>query len=373
MGKINVLYVCHDTEVLGGAALSLWNLIHSLKDDIDPIILLRERGNVYDYFFHKGIDCLVVPFRLNKNATDNALKGFYKRLAFNLINARCVRRVSKELKDRHISIVHSNDSVITVGSRIAKALKARHIWHLREISGYITPLTGEKRRKEMILKADSAVAITNYIKKDWGLENAGNAVVIPDAVRSKEDVAMIVEKDRYFVFCAAEINPWKGPELAINAFWLSGLAKSGYSLKMVGQINDSYLVQLKQLARQCEIEDAVEFTGKTSDMKSIMSHASGFLMCSKSEGLGRVTIEAMFYGCPVLARNDSGGTMEIVKDNETGLIFNDAVDLSAKMRFVASEDIVPMIERAQEYALGNFCEESYKEKMLGLYEKVLKG
>ncbi len=53
-----------------------------------------------------------------------------------------------------------------------------------------------------------------------------------------------------------------------------------------------------------------------------MSRAIAFLMCSENEGLGRVSIEAMFYGCLVIGRN-SGGTKDFVFDGKTGLLFND--------------------------------------------------
>lgn len=371
MGKLNVLYICHDTQVLGGAALSLGNMIHSLKEDVHPIILFRESGPVHDYFFHKGYDCMIIPFRLNKDATSNWLASYFKRWKYNQINGKCTRKAVKELKDKNIALVHSNDSVITIGINIAKSLGVKHIWHLREVKDYIKPLTGERRRQELLLKSDSVISITNFIRKDWGLENVPNSVVISDAVRGKDDTVLIEEKQKYFVFCAAEINPWKGPEMAINAFWLSGLSKSGYKLKLIGQIEDGYMQELKDLAKQCDIDEAVEFTGKESDIKDVMSKAAGFLMCTKFEGLGRVTIEAMFYGCPVLARNNSGGTMEIVRNNETGLIFDDAADLSEKMQTVVSGDMLPIIQKAQQYAVGHFCEESFGEQMLKLYKEVL--
>lgn len=371
MGKLNVLYICHDTQVLGGAALSLGNMIHSLRDDVHPIILFRESGAVHDYFFRKGYDCMVIPFRLNKDTTGNWLASFFKRCMYYRVNSKCIRKVVRELKGREIAIVHSNDSVVTIGIEISKSLGAKHIWHLREVKDYIKPLTGEKRRRELLSKSDSIISITKFIRSDWGLENIPNSVVIPDAVRSKEDTVLIEAKHKYFVFCAAEINPWKGPEMAINALWLSGLSKSGYALKLIGQISDAYKQELKTLAQQCGIEDAVEFTGTESDIKDTMSHASGFLMCTKFEGLGRVTIEAMFYGCPVLARNHSGGTMEIVKDGETGLIFDDAADLAKKMQLVITDDMLPIIQKAQQYALEHFCEESFGEQMLKLYKEIL--
>ncbi len=56
-------------------------------------------------------------------------------------------------------------------------------------------------------------------------------------------------------------------------------------------------------------------------------------MCSQSEAFGRVTVEAMMSGCLVIGAN-SGGTMELVSDNETGLLYTsgDYSDLAAKIR-----------------------------------------
>ena len=44
------------------------------------------------------------------------------------------------------------------------------------------------------------------------------------------------------------------------------------------------------------------------------------MMCSRCEGFGRVTIEAMLRAIPVLGYN-SGGTSELVKNGENGYLF----------------------------------------------------
>ena len=65
--KYEVVYICHDMNRLGGAALSLMNLIHALRDEVHPIVVVPGgKGEaVHDYFVAQGCECLTVPFYLN--------------------------------------------------------------------------------------------------------------------------------------------------------------------------------------------------------------------------------------------------------------------------------------------------------------------
>ena len=49
------------------------------------------------------------------------------------------------------------------------------------------------------------------------------------------------------------------------------------------------------------------------------------LMCSKSEGFGRVTVEAMSRGIPVIGYR-GGGTVELVKEGVNGFLFTNKAD-----------------------------------------------
>ena len=101
-----------------------------------------------------------------------------------------------------------------------------------------------------------------------------------------------------------------------------------------------------------------------------MSGATAFLMCSENEGLGRVTVEAMFYGCPVIARN-TGGTLDFIEDKVTGLLFSDLGSCVEAMKIVAGGDTTDMVGRAQRFAVGHFSEENYGSALMDVYKRVL--
>jgi glycosyltransferase involved in cell wall biosynthesis len=64
----------------------------------------------------------------------------------------------------------------------------------------------------------------------------------------------------------------------------------------------------------------VDFVDFTEDRYRYFQQSHAALMCSRSEAFGRVTVEAMKLGLPVIGA-DRGGTPELVRDRETGLLY----------------------------------------------------
>lgn len=59
-GKITVLYVNHEDNVVGGASWSLVNLIRSVNEYVIPVILLRSEGPVADFSDPKATSALFI-------------------------------------------------------------------------------------------------------------------------------------------------------------------------------------------------------------------------------------------------------------------------------------------------------------------------
>ena len=89
---------------------------------------------------------------------------------------------------------------------------------------------------------------------------------------------------------------------------------------------------LDRLIDEYGIGDRVEFVTWVRDPSPYMRAADVLLMCSRMEAFGRVTVEAMQLGRPVIGAR-SGGTTELIRDGETGLLFEVAnpTDLAQKI------------------------------------------
>jgi len=378
---INVLYVTFASKNFDGATYSLMDLIKSVREYVNPIVMVRTEGCVYDYFTNNGIECIVCDFKEDLVGKPDkfhqyikyALKYIPNQLTYYQKNRKCVETVTQILKGRKIDIVHSNNTVLPIGYNIANSLNAKFVWHLRgfmDLDFGWMPLRGWYKYKNTIKQSDAVIGITKTVLEHHVPFVNMNAYVISDAVRSKNDTCYVMPKKKYFLFVAGFLTEQKGCSFAISAFVKSGLAAHGYKLKIIGEAHPKYQSKLNQVVEESGISDAVEFLGRSDKVKEYMSRATAFLMCSENEGLGRVSVEAMFYGCLVIGRN-SGGTKDFVFDGKTGLLFNDMDGCIAAMQKAIETDHQDIILYAQEYAQENFSIENYGSKILEVYGKVL--
>lgn len=378
---INVLYITFASKNFDGATYSLMDLIKSVKKYVNPIVMVGTEGCVYDYFTSNGVECIVCDFKEDLVGKPVRLYQYIKyvlkyipnHLTFYKKNRACVKNVVRTLAGRKIDLVHINNTVMSVGCDIAQALDAKCVWHLRgfmDLDFGWMPLEGWKKYRDRLTHADAVIGITKTVLEHYLPLDSKNAYVISDAVRSKNDTCLIMPKEKYFLFCAGFLTEQKGCGFAISAFAKSGLAARGYKLKIIGEAHPRYMSKLKQIVSDTSLSGAVEFLGRTDKVKEYMSRAMAFLMCSENEGLGRVSIEAMFYGCLVIGRN-SGGTKDFVFDGKTGLLFNDMDSCIAAMQKAVGSDLIGIIRYAQQFARENFSIEHYGAKILEVYGKVL--
>ena len=220
--KYEVVYICHDMNRLGGAALSLMNLIHALRDEVHPIVVVPGgKGEaVHDYFVAQGCECLTVPFYLNTTIPPcfrTKVKFLPKFVRYHWHNGRLLRRLTVQLAGRPVRLVHSNSSVVTFGYHLARRLGVPHVWHLREFQDRdfgIRPFCGWADLKRKIYRSDAVIAISDAVYRHWQLEHARRAYCMTDAVRPASDVAVCLDKEKYVVFCAAGLTDRKGTHWA---------------------------------------------------------------------------------------------------------------------------------------------------------------
>jgi glycosyltransferase involved in cell wall biosynthesis len=78
-------------------------------------------------------------------------------------------------------------------------------------------------------------------------------------------------------------------------------------------------VKIRERVESLGLEDRVRFLGWRSDVNEIMSCFDIFVLPSLNEGMGRVLVEAMAVGLPIVASR-VGGIPDLVKDGENGLL-----------------------------------------------------
>ncbi len=98
--------------------------------------------------------------------------------------------------------------------------------------------------------------------------------------------------------------------------------------------------QEAELRRLAQGDERIEFLGFVSDAQLIELYAGalGVLFVPYEEDYGLVTVEAMMSAKPVITCTDSGGTLELVTDGETGFVARpDPADLARQIERLTAD------------------------------------
>jgi glycosyltransferase involved in cell wall biosynthesis len=136
------------------------------------------------------------------------------------------------------------------------------------------------------------------------------------------------------------IDPLKGQHILINAAQL--LHRDDFEILIVGEStrNESnrYEIELKQKIRSLGMQSNIFFKPYSDRVATYYSATDIFVMASKGETFGTVTIEAMSFGIPVIGTNSSG-TPELLEQGKAGLLFepDNAEELSNNLRLLIDD------------------------------------
>jgi glycosyltransferase involved in cell wall biosynthesis len=187
-----------------------------------------------------------------------------------------------------------------------------------------------------ISRADAAIAISEAIRS-YHLRDAKSerVYVIYNGVASVAEFDRLhkivnshsaLKPDRPFTFALVGlIHPTKGQDAAIRALALLSREFEKVRLLIVGEGRTD---RLKALAHDLGVTNRVDFWGYVDDPYKAYLASDAVLMCSKSEAMGRVTVEAMSACRPVIGY-DEAGTSEIIEHGHTGLLYRGGPEVLA--------------------------------------------
>ncbi len=167
------------------------------------------------------------------------------------------------------------------------------------------------------------------------------------------------------VLFAGALTPIKGIEHLVDAFGLIAREFAQARLVILGrEENRAYVARLKAQVRQLGLDGQILFAGEVSQAKVAewMMKARVLVLPSLSEGLGRVAVEAMAAGRPVIGSR-VGGIPDLVHDGVTGYLVppGDKQALAERIRWVLEHprEAQQMGCRARAFARQFFSTEAY--------------
>jgi glycosyltransferase involved in cell wall biosynthesis len=230
---------------------------------------------------------------------------------------RTIRKVSPD-------IVHAQSLGIGVPALLSKKiLKFPYaVWGQGSdvyLPDWFTKLTS----KTIIKNADSAIALTEDMKRAMQAMYDRDIAIVPNGIDLKEytserpmqNVGGPIKR----ILFVGRLHPVKGVQYLLQAMQMVHEEVPGAKLILVGDGEERE--SLEKLTDSLGIRECVEFVGGVPHEKipDYMHHADVFVLPSLSESFGIVNLEAMACGLPIVATR-VGGIPDIIEDGANGYL-----------------------------------------------------
>lgn len=386
---MRIIYILNATDMYGGATKAVMNLLEGeVAKSIQPLFILPSDTGIAHTLRQKGIPYEVLTYRMSVYPPLRCAKDillFIPRLVGRIfVNWTAAKQLYSIAKEFKADIIHTNTSVNNIGYVVSRRLNIPHVWHIREYADldfnlHYIPSKACFLKK---LKEDQSytICITKDIQKYNNLHNWPSSRVIYDGVLSKNQSALIVPKQPYFLF-AGRLEQGKGIEDLLEAYAIYvKQTDHPVPLWIAGDTQDAdYKKKLERMVSSIDGTSSIAFLGMREDILSLMQHTMALIVPSKAEGFGFITAEGMFSGALVIGRN-TGGTKEqldnglTISGQEIGLRYNTQNELIAHLLQVTKDGIdpyIPMIKRGQTIVQRLYSIESHQQTVLEFYNHII--
>jgi glycosyltransferase involved in cell wall biosynthesis len=376
---MRICFVSHSAGRYG-AELALLELLQGLlRPGVEVLVLVPRKGPFLDELDRLNIDWKIVgyPVWLSR-------PRWLPYRAMRLLKTALMSvRVAWMIKKWDADIVYTNTVVIGAGALAARLAGIPHVWHSHESLAHNPSQKfdlGERAVSHLMHRLSDAIIVTSRsVANDYArLPDPGKIRVVYQSVTPRADIPPPAPvPDRLFFQCViiGSLHPWKGQDQAISA--VAELTRNiNVHLLLVGDDGKRYRAQLVQQAETLGVSRKVAFHGYADDPLSLIRNADVVLVCSRWEAFGRVAVEAMLAGKPVIG-SARGATAEIIQDGRTGLLYEwgNIEDLTKKIRFLHDhpKERMRIGGSAQQWAQNRFTQERYGREVLGILSEIAAG
>ena len=239
--------------------------------------------------------------------------------------AKAVLQLRQILKRQRFDAVVTNTITVPAAALAARGLGLPHIWYIHEFGDRDHGLRfyfGERVSVAIVNRCSRAVIVNSpaVARHFAGHIPAGKLQLLDYAVELAPAQEPPPAYEGFRLVIVGQVAPSKGQEDAIRAMALLAGRNIIAHLDIVGPTGGPYQENLARLARDLGLADRVHFAGSVLRPASWFGAADVALMCSRDEAFGRVTVEAMKMGRPVIGAR-SGGTVDLIEDGSTGLFY----------------------------------------------------
>lgn len=371
---MNILYLSHTGDIIGGGEISLLNLLENLdRNKFQPYVIAPFDGNFTKKIRELNIPVILVPVKKIKNPLNvhSSIKS--------------IKHIMRIIKKYQIDLIHANvtGGISFLGGIAARIAGIPLVWHVRVIfSAYLGDLI------QSILSTKIIVISEGVRKRFWWIPQKNKFVLIHNGVDLKKFNPSIdkmifrneigCREDEFLIGTVGRYHPFKSYEYFVRVAKMVLKELPNSKFLIVGRDfyrDNKYLNYLRKLAKQLGVENKFIFMDKQGDIPRVFAALDVFILPTLEEPFGRVLIEAMACGKPTVAFR-SGGVVDIVEDEATGFLVKpkDVIEMAGKISYLFENS-----DTASEYGRNGrmraervFSIKTHTEKIENIYRELVK-
>jgi glycosyltransferase involved in cell wall biosynthesis len=322
------MLISHGASFGGGAEVVFDELVGTLlseRPDVELLVVTPGEGTISERARRRGAGVVVIAQPRWADFGPCGLRYWAHKLMLSGVAFWQTRRAIRSWRP---DAVVANTMTIPVGPLAARTTRVRVIWMINEFGQRdhdLVFLFGYRRTLRWIGRiAAAVVCCSQAVSDEMAAQGVPPAKLMvgycamntprggPNAVREPRSPlnALVVGR----------LSCPKGQLMAVLAVGAAQAAGAEVDLRLVGAAYDpAYVAEIEQAIRDADLTGRVHLVGALDDPYSEYRRAHVFLMCSRDEAFGRVTVEAMRMGLPVIGVN-RGGTAELIEHGRNGFL-----------------------------------------------------
>ncbi len=308
----NILFLFNTGDVVGGGEISFFDLLKNLHTDrFQPWIVCPKKGALVEKLKKSGFKVHLIQMVSIRSL--NVFKIFSG-----------IFLLWRYLKKNKIDLIHCNGSRCAIYAVLAaKLARIPVVWHVRimdrdkwldwflvrqassivtnsqSVKGRFKPFRRAKNKVRVVyngfdFEQFNAKSVTRDLRKEFSFSSGIPVIGMTGRMDWYKDYKTFLD--------AAKLVLDRFPTAQ---FLLAGSGQREYFLK--------------QYAKSLQIANAVHFLGHQEEIVNTYAALDIFVLSTRSEGFGRVLVEALAMEKPVVA-TEVGGVVEIIKDGSSGLL-----------------------------------------------------
>lgn len=370
---MKILFFSHGKRANGGAERCLLDLIKGIKQahaswEIYAVFPGQDelwemtRPYLSGYAFIRQPWWLVRPQK----------RGWRKRLLFGLQKQSAIRQTCNYLRAVAPDIAVTNTLATPIGAWAAREENIAHHWFIHEIPPLARNLVYLFNEQESLRQVDAlsqkiivpSQFVSEYYKRYF--PSPGKIAVVYQSIDIVPPARPRVDQP-FTIGMLANFEPNKGQHIAIEALREVVKEHPDTHLLLIGGNHSRYARGIKESIIACGLESNVSVVEHTIHPHDYLIQADAALVCSGFECFGRVIVEGLKCGLPVIVPDKPFGR-ELIREGYNGFLYNrdDARELARKIVLLRQQDLPTLKQNALNSVENRFSVHSFAEEFISI-------